>query len=192
MSRYSTHHDERCDITTTTEHIYRYDLDTDEIIESGTTFTDGGRTTDPVEARRIALDDADEREVYEATVTLDGCDMTVDEWWEEIDENCDGDEDEALNDKRELLRRKARAARDYRIFVDTFKPIPLDPANPHYFERDFDDKAWREADPRFVWTVIDTNGEGVWFSPGRRFVNRFAAVLCAVPWTDEAKDYAYD
>lgn len=190
MPRYDIQHDELCDMTTTTEYTYRYDLDTDEIIESANSYTDGGRTTDPVEVRRIALDDADEHEIREAAIAQqDGDEQVIDEWYDELIEQ---DDDELLADKRELLRRKSRAERDTQTFIDTYKPIPLDPKTPHYFERHFDDKEWREAGLKFVWTLIDTNGEGSFFVPGRHYVNRYAAVLCAVPWTDETIELAYD
>jgi|SanBayMetagenome_1026888.scaffolds.fasta_scaffold01351_18 hypothetical protein len=171
---------------------YRYDLESDHIIEYRTEITHGGRVDQDIELDSIPLDEADEYQVREATIALDGCDMTVDEWYEAIDENCDGDEDEALNDKRELLRRKARAERDTQTFIDTYKPIPVDPESSFYFERDFKDFAWQTSPDKYVWTLIDTNGDGMFFVPGRHYVNRYAAVLCAVPWTDATIELAYD
>ncbi len=50
------------------------------------------------------------------------------------------------------------------------------------------------ADYRYWWTVLDCEGH-LYLSPGFRFVNRFAFIRCARPWTDDDQrqpDYWYD
>ncbi len=75
------------------------------------------------------------------------------------------------------------------------------------FERRFDpmpapdhDYLWvigtvtENADYRYWWTVLDCEGR-LSLSPGFRFVNRFAFVRCAKPWTDvdfQQPGYLYD
>lgn len=49
-------------------------------------------------------------------------------------------------------------------------------------------------DPHLVWTVTDDEGR-LYLNPGFRFVNRFAYVICEVPWSeiDEQQPlYHYD
>ncbi|MDX1922431.1 MAG: hypothetical protein SFW65_04820 [Alphaproteobacteria bacterium] len=41
----------------------------------------------------------------------------------------------------------------------------------------------KDIDPRLVWTVTDDDGR-LYLNPGYRFVNRFAYVICEVPWSD--------
>jgi hypothetical protein len=75
------------------------------------------------------------------------------------------------------------------------------------FERRFDplpapnhDYLWdvgtvqKDADFRYWWTVLDCEGR-LSLSPGFRFVDRFAFVRCAKPWTDvdfQQPGYRYD
>jgi hypothetical protein len=50
------------------------------------------------------------------------------------------------------------------------------------------------ADYRYWWTVLDCEGR-LYVSPGFRFVNRFAFIRCARPWTDDDQrqpDFRYD
>ena len=50
------------------------------------------------------------------------------------------------------------------------------------------------ADHRYWWTVLDCDGR-LYVTPGFRFVNRFAYIRCAVPWSDDDRrqpDYRYD
>ena len=50
-----------------------------------------------------------------------------------------------------------------------------------------------DLDPRHVWTVLDCDGR-LFLTPGFRFVNRFAYVLCCNAWGGEAHahpDYRY-
>lgn len=77
----------------------------------------------------------------------------------------------------------------------------------HTFERRFDplpapnhDYLWdvgtvqEEADFRYWWTVLVCEGR-LSLSPGFRFVDRFAFVRCAKPWTDvdfQQPGYRYD
>ena len=51
----------------------------------------------------------------------------------------------------------------------------------------------KDADGRYWWTVLDCDG-GLYLAAGFRFVNRFAYVRCANPWTedDAATEYRYD
>lgn len=47
---------------------------------------------------------------------------------------------------------------------------------------------------RYWWTALDCEGR-LYLSPGFRFVNRFAFVRCARPWTEDDQrqpDYLYD
>jgi hypothetical protein len=77
----------------------------------------------------------------------------------------------------------------------------------HTFERRFGplpapdhDLLWeigqvpKDADYRYWWTVLDGEGR-IYLAPGFRFVNRFAFVRCARPWTDvdfHQTSYRYD
>ncbi len=96
-------------------------------------------------------------------------------------------------------------------------PSPTSPTRPfkqrvrcgswNTFERRFEplpapdhDLLWeigqvpKGADYRYWWTVLDSDGH-LYLSPGFRFVNRFAFVRCARPWTDDDQrqpDYRYD
>ena len=52
----------------------------------------------------------------------------------------------------------------------------------------------KDADFRYWWTVLDCEGR-LSLSPGSRFVDRFAFVRCAKPWTDvdfQQPGYRYD
>jgi hypothetical protein len=52
----------------------------------------------------------------------------------------------------------------------------------------------KDIDAHLVWTVTDDDGR-LYLSPGYRFVNRFAYVICEVPWTDldeQQPPYLYD
>ena len=52
----------------------------------------------------------------------------------------------------------------------------------------------KDADFRYWWTVLDCEGR-LSLSPGARFVDRFAFVRCAKPWTDvdfQQPGYRYD
>ena len=52
----------------------------------------------------------------------------------------------------------------------------------------------KEIDPHLVWTVVDEDGR-LYLCPGFRFVNRFAYVICEVPWTqvdEQQPPYRYD
>jgi len=75
-------------------------------------------------------------------------------------------------------------------FERRFNPLPA----PHH------DVLWDlhelppDAEARYWWTVVDCDGR-LYLTPGFRFVNRFAYVRCAVPWTsdDEGQpEYRYD
>lgn len=49
-------------------------------------------------------------------------------------------------------------------------------------------------DPYLVWTITDDDGR-LYLNAGFRFVNRFAYVICDVPWTDNdtcQPPYRYD
>ncbi len=50
------------------------------------------------------------------------------------------------------------------------------------------------TNPHLVWTVTDEDGR-LYLNPGFRFVNRFAYVICDVPWTEadtQQPPYLYD
>lgn len=52
----------------------------------------------------------------------------------------------------------------------------------------------KDIDPHRVWTVTDDDGH-LYLNPGYRFVNRFAYVICDIPWseTDQLQPpYLYD
>ena len=52
----------------------------------------------------------------------------------------------------------------------------------------------KDIDPHLVWTVTDDDGR-LYLNPGFRFVNRFAYVICEVPWTEDDErqpPYRYD
>lgn len=83
-----------------------------------------------------------------------------------------------------------RRARSLDVFEQLFDPIV----------RDDDTLLWErwdlpaDLDHRHVWTVLDCDGR-LLLSPGFRFVNRLAYVLCRNAWGGEAHqhpDYRYD
>ena len=52
----------------------------------------------------------------------------------------------------------------------------------------------KDIDPHRVWTITDEEGR-LYVFPGYRFVNRFAYVVCNVPWTEDDQrqpPYRYD
>lgn len=52
----------------------------------------------------------------------------------------------------------------------------------------------KDIDPHRVWTVVDEDGHFYLF-PGFRFVNRFAYVICDIPWSEDEQrqpPYLYD
>jgi hypothetical protein len=75
-------------------------------------------------------------------------------------------------------------------FERRFEPMP---APNHDFLWDVGTVP-KDADPRYWWTVLDCDGR-LPRAPGFCFVNRFAFVRCAKPWSDEdfqQPGYRYD
>ncbi len=85
-------------------------------------------------------------------------------------------------------RRKRTGSWD--TFERRFEPLPA-PNHDYLWDigtvsQDIDERNW--------WTVLDCNGR-LYLSPGFRFVDRYAFVRCAKPWTDidyRQPGYRYD
>lgn len=79
----------------------------------------------------------------------------------------------------------------WRTFERRFQPMP---APNHELLWELRGEVPADADYRYWWTVLDCEGR-LYVSRGFRFVNRFAFIRCAVPWTDDDErqpDYRYD
>ncbi len=85
--------------------------------------------------------------------------------------------------------RHYRRPRAWETFERLFEPIL----------RDDDTVLWErwdlpaDHDPRHVWTVLDCDGR-LFLTPGFRFVNRIAYVICRNAWGGDASshpDYRY-
>ncbi len=86
--------------------------------------------------------------------------------------------------------RKTTRARSWNVFERRFRPIVSADGTPLW-----DLSELRPPDvinARHWWTVIDSDGR-LYLSAGFHFVNRFAYVRCAAPWTsaDALVDYRY-
>lgn len=77
---------------------------------------------------------------------------------------------------------RLRYSRKYRSFVKTYKPVENSSGD---ILRDYDNESIVNADVHNVWTVVSGDDGSDILLPGHRRVNRWAAVLCAVPWRDE-------
>ena len=78
----------------------------------------------------------------------------------------------------------------WRTFERRFQPLP---APNHDVLWELRGEVPADADYRYWWTVVDCDGR-LYVTPGFRFVNRFAYIRCAVPWTDDDErqpDYVY-
>lgn len=78
----------------------------------------------------------------------------------------------------------------WRTFERRFQPMPA-PDHDVLWETH---QVPENPDCRFWWTVLDCDGR-LLIAPGFRFVNRFAFIRCALPWTDEDEgqpDYVFD
>jgi hypothetical protein len=81
----------------------------------------------------------------------------------------------------------------WRTFERRFDPQPA-PAHDFLWEIGEVAEDAEHADYRYWWTVLDCEGR-MYVTPGFRFVNRFAFIRCAHPWTDEdlhQPGYRYD
>ena len=79
----------------------------------------------------------------------------------------------------------------WRTFERRFQPMS---APKHHLLWDVRSEVPADADCRFWWTLVDCD-RSLYVTPGFRFVNRFAYIRCAVPWTDDDEqqpDYLYD
>lgn len=45
------------------------------------------------------------------------------------------------------------------------------------------------ANPRRVWTIIDGDGESLWYIAGMKFVNRLGYLVTEGEWQDEHEQY---
>ena len=91
------------------------------------------------------------------------------------------------NSRKSALRTRTGS---WRTFERRFQPISRSDGSLlwdlHELPSDLEPHAW--------WTVLDCDGK-LTLSPGFRFVNRFALVHCAVPWSDDDErqpEYRYD
>lgn len=92
--------------------------------------------------------------------------------------------------QRRRPRCRTKRCGSWPVFERRFQPMEA-PSHPLLWERadlpaDLDHREW--------WTVLDCDGR-LYVTPGFRFVNRFAFIRCAVPWSDEDEtntDYLYD
>ena len=87
------------------------------------------------------------------------------------------------------VRQRTRCG-SWRTFERRFEPMPA--PNHHLLWEANEIPA--DGDPHRWWTVLDYDGR-LYLSPGFRFVNRFAYVRCARPWTEDDErqpDYLYD
>lgn len=88
------------------------------------------------------------------------------------------------------VKRRSRCG-SWNTFARRFRPMR---APHHHLLWAVRHEVPNDADPRHWWTVLDCEGR-LYLTPGFRFVNRFAYVRCALPWTDadlEQPDYLYD
>lgn len=100
--------------------------------------------------------------------------------------------DDRKHRRRLRSRRRIRTrCGSWRTFERRFVPLPA-PGHDYLWELRGEVPAG--SDPHYWWTVLDCDGK-LYLSPGFHFVNRFAFVRCAVPWTevDERQPaYRYD
>lgn len=95
---------------------------------------------------------------------------------------------------RRRLRSRSRIrtrSGSWRTFERRFVPLP---APNHDVLWELRGELPSDADPYYWWTVLDCEGR-LLLSPGFRFVNRYAFVRCAVPWTEvdeKQPEYLYD
>ena len=94
-----------------------------------------------------------------------------------------------LRRKRRITPRRRHHPRSWDAFEQRFEPQPA--ADHDYLWEP--SQVPKDADGRYWWTVLDCDG-GLHLAAGFRFVNRFAYVRCANPWTedDAATEYRYD
>ena len=92
---------------------------------------------------------------------------------------------------RTIATRQRRRCGSWSTFERRFQPMP---APNHDLLWEVRGEVPSNADYRYWWTVRDSDGR-LLVTPGFRFVNRFAFIRCALPWTDEDErqpDYRYD
>jgi hypothetical protein len=95
--------------------------------------------------------------------------------------------------RRRILSRSRIRTRcgSWRTFERRFVPLPA-PNHDVFWE--LRGEVPSDAEAHYWWTVLDCEGHLI-LSPGFRFVNRYAFVRCAVPWTevDEGQpEYRFD
>lgn len=77
------------------------------------------------------------------------------------------------------FKQRTRAG-NWSTFERRFQPIERQPETIWYEQEHLP----VGIDCHFVWTIVDCDG-ALYATPGFRFVNRFAYVVCAKPWTDD-------
>lgn len=87
-------------------------------------------------------------------------------------------------------KRRTRCG-SWRTFERRLEPLP---APNHDLLWEVRGEVPDDSDYRYWWTVVDCDGR-LYVTPGFRFVNRFAFIRCAVPWSEDDErqpDYVYD